>query len=69
MMSFTLLDPSWALLKESQGNTMHDEPLSYAEKGDVRSLFTARSALKKPWPGDSPIETRATGIGNPVFFR
>ena len=67
MMSFTLLDPSWALLKESQGKPVHDEPLSSAEKGEERGLFPARSDLKKPWPGDSPIETQATGLEFPFF--
>jgi len=36
-------------------------------KGGKQGLVPARNTLKKPWPGDSLIESQATGIGNSVF--
>jgi hypothetical protein len=38
-------------------------------KGGKQGLVPARNALKKTWPGDSLIESQATGIGNSVFSR
>jgi hypothetical protein len=45
------------------------EPIDSAGKKGRRGLFPARNVLEQPGLVDSPVEAKASGIGNPVLSR